>query len=71
MATGTVKHFSVEEGCGVISPDGGDEDLFVRSASIARGTLTEGARVEFEVNEGQRGLEAFGVAPIGAPAHAD
>ena len=73
MATGTVKSFSAEKGYGLISPDEGDDDLFVQSTSIAGGgfeSLTEGARVEFEVHEGLRGLEAFSVVPMEAPSQA-
>jgi CspA family cold shock protein len=69
IARGTVKRFCLEEGCGFISADEGDDDLFVRSASIAEGgpeTLTEGMRVEFEVDEGLRGLEAFSVVAVRA-----
>jgi CspA family cold shock protein len=67
IAKGTVKRFSVEDGCGFISADEGDDDLFVRSGSIACGgleTLSVGTRVEFEVHEGLRGLEAFDVVPV-------
>jgi CspA family cold shock protein len=73
MATGTVKWLSDDEGYGLISPDEGDDDLFVQSTSFADGgfkTLTEGARVVFEVHEGRKGLEAFSVVPVGAPARA-
>jgi CspA family cold shock protein len=69
MATGTVKWFSDEKGYGFISADEGDDDLLVTSTSIADGgfkTLTEGARVEFEVHEGRTGLEAFGVVLVDA-----
>lgn len=63
---GTVKQYDAVGGFGLIAADEGDTDLFVRSASIASGgpeTLTVGARVEFEVDEGERGLEAFDVVP--------
>jgi len=72
-AKGTVKSFSAEKSYGFISPDEGDDDLIVQSMSIAEGgleTLTEGARVEFEVDEGRSGLEAFNVLPIEAPPRA-
>ncbi len=70
MAKGTVKSFSAEEGYGSICPDEGDEDIIVQATSTGAGgleALTEGARVEFEVDEGRRGLEAFNVLPIEAP----
>ncbi len=73
MATGIVKSFSAEKGYGLISPDEGDDDLFVQTTSIAEGgfkTLTEGRRVEFEVHEGRNGLEAFSVVPMEAPSEA-
>jgi cold shock CspA family protein len=64
MATGTVVRYSVEEGRGLISPDEGDDALLVESTNVADeqlGTLTEGARVTFEVHMGREGLEAFNV----------
>jgi cold shock protein len=66
IAKGTVKQYSATDGYGFISADEGDSDLLVRATSIASGgpeTLTVGARVEFEVDEGERGLEAFDVVP--------
>jgi CspA family cold shock protein len=70
MATGTVKWFSDAKGFGFITSDEGGPDLFVHYTGIGdRGfkTLAEGARVEFDVREGPKGLEAYNVVPIGGP----
>ena len=61
MATGTVKWFSNDKGYGFITPDEGGEDLFVHFSAIAGSgfkTLDEGAKVSFEVTQGQKGPQA-------------
>lgn len=64
---GTVKWFSNDKGYGFISREGGD-DVFVHYSAIEGGgfrTLREGQRVEFNVEEGPKGLRAVDVVPIG------
>ena len=61
MAQGTVKWFNSEKGFGFIAPDDGGKDLFVHHTSIqSRGfrSLDEGQQVEFEVEQGDKGLQA-------------
>lgn len=65
MATGTVKWFNAEKGYGFISQTGG-ADVFVHHSAIQMNgyrTLEEGQEVEFEVQEGQKGLQAANVRP--------
>ncbi len=65
MASGTVKWFNDAKGYGFITPDEGSKDLFVHHSSISGNgfkSLAEGARVEFEQREGQKGPEAANVS---------
>ncbi|MCU0265225.1 MAG: cold-shock protein [Actinomycetia bacterium] len=66
MAQGTVKWFNAEKGYGFIAEDGGG-DVFVHYSAIdmpGYKSLEEGARVEFEVSQGQKGPQADGVRVI-------
>jgi len=64
--TGTVKWFNNARGYGFITCGEGTEDIFVHYRSI-RGegykTLNEGQAVEFEMQQGDKGLLAEDVVP--------
>ena len=66
MAQGTVKWFSNEKGYGFIERESG-EDVFVHFTAISGEgykSLTEGQRVEFDVVQGSKGLQAANVQMI-------
>lgn len=61
MATGTVKWFNNAKGYGFISPDGGGSDVFAHFSAITMEgykTLKQGQKVEFDLIDGPRGLQA-------------
>jgi CspA family cold shock protein len=65
-STGTVKWFNDAKGFGFITMEGG-EDVFVHFSAIqAAGfrSLAEGSRVEFDVVQGPKGLQAANVTPV-------
>ena len=67
MATGTVKWFNDDKGFGFITPDDPGKDLFVHHTAINSDgfrSLEEGAKVEFEVEAGDKGPKAVNVSKI-------
>ncbi|MCU0814370.1 MAG: cold-shock protein [Burkholderiaceae bacterium] len=67
MQIGTVKWFDDGKGYGFITPESGGKDLFAHFSEIrADGfkSLQENQRVEFEVKQGQKGLQAANIRPV-------
>ena len=65
MKQGIVKWFNAEKGFGFISVEG-ENDVFVHFSSIQTEgfkTLEDGQAVTFDIEEGDRGLQASNVKP--------
>ena len=67
MAKGVVKWFNDSKGFGFIEQDNG-EDVFVHFSAIQMEgykRLEPEQKVEFEIEQGPRGLQAANVVPVG------
>lgn len=68
MGKGTVKWFDVNKGFGFITPDDGGEDLFLHSSKIKDSdnvtVLTDGQKVEYEAEQGDKGPFANNVGAL-------
>lgn len=67
MATGVVKWFNESRGYGFITPNSGGDDVFAHYSSIEMDgyrTLREGQRVEFMLEQGPKGPEAWRIRAI-------
>lgn len=67
MSEGIVKWFNASKGFGFIEQDNGGDDIFVHYSAIkSEGykSLDEGARVRFDVVDGNKGPAADNVACI-------
>lgn len=64
---GTVKWFNSEKGFGFIAPDEGGADVFAHFSAIDGNgyrSLEENQRVEFDVEQGPKGLQAANIRPL-------
>jgi CspA family cold shock protein len=64
MPTGSVKWFNDDKGFGFITPDDQSKDLFVHHSAIAGDgfkSLTEGAKVSYDAEAGDKGPKAVNV----------
>jgi CspA family cold shock protein len=67
MSEGIVKWFNASKGFGFIEQDNGGDDIFVHYSAINREgykSLDEGARVSFDVVDGQKGPSAENVEQL-------
>ncbi len=61
MPSGVVKWFNNAKGYGFVTPNDGEEDVFVHFSAIEMDgykTLKEGQAVEFDIEQGPKGLHA-------------
>lgn len=66
MTNGTVKWFNAEKGFGFITQENGS-DVFAHFSEIQSDgfkSLDEGQKVTFDVEQGQRGLQATNICKI-------
>lgn len=71
MPSGTVKWFNNAKGFGFILPENGGGDLFAHYSAIEMDgyrTLKAGQHVEFEIEEGEKGLHASRIRPAASEA---
>lgn len=64
MATGTVKWFNNAKGYGFLTPESGEQDVFIHFSAINMDgykTLKEGQTVEYDLETGPKGLHAQNV----------
>ncbi len=68
MPIGTVKWFSNVKGYGFVNTDENeDEDIFVHFSAIEMEgyrKLTSGQKIEFDIDEGPKGLQAHNIRSI-------
>ena len=64
MSKGTVKFFNDDKGFGFITPEDGGKDVFVHVNGLNEGSLDEGDKVSYDVEQGKKGLNAVNVSVI-------
>lgn len=63
MQEGTVKFFNVTKGFGFIIPANGDPEIFVHATGLTQ-EVRENDKVQYEVQDGRKGLNAVNVKVI-------
>jgi cold shock protein len=62
---GTVKFFNAEKGFGFIKHNDSNKETFVHVSGLNGTVLKEGDAVEFDLQEGKKGMQAVNVKVIG------
>ncbi len=63
MQEGTVKFFNETKGYGFITPADGSKDIFVHVSGL-NGDISQDDKVQYEVEEGKKGLNAVNVSVV-------
>ncbi len=64
MNTGIVKFFNEAKGFGFITDDASKQDIFVHITGLNGGQVQQNDRVEFEIQEGRKGMNAVNVRRV-------
>ncbi len=64
MEQGKVKMYNSEKGFGFITPDANSEDIFVHVTGLLERELRAGDVVEYETEQGKKGLVAINVKKV-------
>ncbi len=62
---GTVKFFNSEKGFGFIKHNDSNKETFVHVSGLITTDIKEGDTVEFDLQEGKKGLNAVNVRVVG------
>jgi cold shock protein len=64
MQTGTIKFYNEAKGYGFIVDDANGQEVFLHVTGLGGAKVRENDRVQFDVVEGRRGLNAIDVKKI-------
>ena len=63
--TGTVMFFNTEKGFGFIKHNDSNKETFVHVSGLKSQNIKEGDTVEFDLQEGKKGMNAVNVQVVG------